>query len=126
MKTGSPFKVYHYIISAIVSLISFLFALGYGWTTYGTIVNRGGMNYSGYNYYNASKEFWVLYLIIISLATLATPLILLKMFIKKITLKTHCYGLDWLFNNFFNRENLLNAFLRGKRIDTNKIEKKFL
>lgn len=83
MKTGSPFKVYHYIISAIVSLIGFLFALGYGWTTYGTIVNRGGMNYSGYNYYNASKEFWVLYLIIIALASLATPIILLKMFIKK-------------------------------------------
>jgi hypothetical protein len=79
----SEYKTYHYIISVIVSFIGFLFAIGYGWTAYGTVINRGGMNYSGYNYYNTSKEFWLLYLITIALASLVTPIILLKMFIKK-------------------------------------------
>lgn len=79
----SEYKTYHYIISVIVALIGLLFALGYGWTTYGTIVDRGGMNYSGYNYYDVSKEFWVFYLIIMTLVSLATSIILLKMFINK-------------------------------------------
>ena len=98
----SEYKTYHYIISIIVSVIGFLFVLSYGWTTYGTIVNRGGMNYSGYSYYNASKVFWVLYLIIITLVSLATPIVLLSLFINKSSPK-HIFLSGLAFNNFFNR-----------------------
>ena len=82
------YKAYHYVISIIISIIGFIFTLGYVWTTYGTIVHRGGMNYSGYFYYDVSKEFWVFYLIIMTLISLAIPTILFLLFLKKASAKS--------------------------------------